>query len=192
VDIPLTGTDFAPAVAALVIDKASRLIIGASTGMSSNTLILQKAALADASKFLEDHSLDRRDGAVETLVEMTVGTSTEGRHLELEGRLSTLPYVALLSAGPRRSGARANALLNGRLGGLRLLPHATFAGKMGGVAISHARNPLGLQAAETLVLEASSRHNSLIISNLRENIGADLVRKGSMRFAVDGLTSKMI
>lgn len=191
VDIPLTRTDFAPAVVALVMEKTSRLILGAATGMSSNTLVLQQATLVEAMRFLENSPLDRRDAPNGTSVELTVGTSPAGRDLEVGDRLSTTPNVDFNLGGPHRSGARANALLNGRLGGLRLLPRATFLGRMGGVAIRHAREPVELGAADALVLEAVSRHNSLIVPNLHDNLRSDLVVEGSMHSSMRQLLSEM-
>ena len=188
VDIPISGVESAVAIAALVMDRASLLVLGAATGESSDMPSLQSVAIRRAHRLLGEERLDRTMPLHDLLVEFVRadgGTALMAAADERERRSN----VEVVAAGPRRFGRRASGLLGGRLGGLRLMPHATATGRPGSATLGTRRSPVTVQQAAELVDRAVLGHNEPRIAALRMASGSEmtLVPDGAMGEVLTGL-----
>lgn len=187
-DIPISGVEAAVAIAAIVMDRSSLLVLGAAVGGNSDMPSLQSLAIRRARQLLADERLDRAMPPDDVNVEVVVADGAAPL-TALPSAIDRRGGMDVVTKGPRRFGRRASGLLGGRLGGLRLMPQATAKGRMASVKLGARRSPVTVGQAAELVDRAVLDHNEPRITALRAAAGSEmaLVRDGAMAEVLDGL-----
>ncbi|MES2753505.1 MAG: hypothetical protein V4659_02450 [Pseudomonadota bacterium] len=188
VDIPISGVETAVAIAAVVMDRSSLLVLGSAAGGSSDMLSLQSLAIRRARQLLADERLDRAMPPDDVNVEFVLADGAAPL-TALPSAIDRRGGMDVVTRGPRRFGRRASGLLGGRLGGLRLMPHATATGRPESAALATKRSPVTVGHAAELVDRAVLDHNGPRITALRAAAGSEmaLVPDGAMAEVLDGL-----
>lgn len=174
------------AIAALVIERASRLVLAAIAGAPDGIATLQNDAIGAAIAMVANNGVDRAADSSTTLeVVMAEGA---------EPRLQRGPHTGgavldLARGGDRRFGQRVVSLLGSRMGRLELLPRSTMTGALGAGLAGRNLAPVTDAHAALLVAEAAREHNVKVLAALRaaEASGLPLVGRGKIVGALSDL-----
>lgn len=156
-----------PIVCAVVVERASGLILGTAVEASGgDTIVAQVAAVRAAMAFISDHELDV-DGD-EAAVELTIGDG--GKAAEAFAAANRLKDkgidLRVNSVGPRRYGQRLVSQLGKRLGRLWWRPRSTAPASE--PAKPDLANGIAIGDAAILVAGEVEAHNAMMFGNLAE------------------------
>ncbi len=161
--VDLTGTamsvldrDGEVAAVCLIVETATRFVLGAATGTASNMLPIIASAMHYAIGHSYFHDIASGDGGRIRLVLPDVPDRSE---LTNFCRSAATRNVTTISTGERRFGRQLVSLIGHRIGRLSLHPRALTAG----VAPRHGSAParrVSMIDAEALVSEAVRDHNA--------------------------------
>ncbi len=167
IDRVTIGPPAVPIVCAVVIERASGLILGSAVEESGgDTIAAQTAAVRGAIAFVSRHALDVAGDIA--AVELTVGDGPDAdRAFATAGRMK-LEGVDLRvnSSGPRRYGQRLVSQLGKRLGRLWWRPRFTAPGSEPSKA--DRNNAIAVADAAVLIAGEVEEHNGEILAALAE------------------------
>lgn len=155
------------ALLALVLDRASGLVLAAEVTRECDAVRSQYAALASANWFVRDKRAEAQ-WLEPARIHVTVGPAADPYAPNFAARLKTLlGERQVKSDGPRRFGRAAKEILGSSLGPLMLLPGSTESGK---VATAHARaigrEPVTVRKAKDIVSTIVDEHNEPLLERL--------------------------
>lgn len=178
-----------PIAFALVVERASRLILGAAAGtVDDDTIALELRAVSAATARIAADGLDADAGGTVAAVELTIGDGpgVDAAFAAADVLREVGFDVRANSRGPRRYGQRLVSLLGRRLGAISWRPRSSTRG---------AEAPPGairmdLSAAHGLLDLEVDRHNAEILANLGEGrVLTARVMDGAMARALVQVTS---
>ncbi|GAA0732159.1 hypothetical protein [Sphingomonas japonica] len=167
IDRVTTDQPAVPIVCAVVIERASGLILGAAVEESGgDTLTAQVAAVREAIAFVSKHALDVAGDI--SAVELTIGDGPDAAEAFAAAERLKREGVDLRvnSSGPRRYGQRLVSQLGKRLGRLWWRPRFTAPGSEPSKA--DLGNAIAVADAAVLIAGEVEDHNGEILAALAE------------------------
>ena len=167
IDRVTLGSPPAPIVCAVVVERASGVILGTAVEASGgDTIVAQVAAEHAAMAFISDRELDV-DGD-EAAVELTIGDGGEAAEaFAAANRLKDKGIdLRVNSVGPRRYGQRLVSQLGKRLGRLWWRPRSTAPASE--PAKPDLANGIAIGDAAVLVAGEVEAHNAMMFGSLAE------------------------
>lgn len=171
VDDPLQPeqTGNALAVLAVVVEKASGLILAAEVAREADAVRSQYRALVAANWFLSENNADALWSEPAQL-HVTVGPKADGYGVQFASRLKKLVGEKQVKAvGPRRFGRATKQVLGSSLGPLKFLAGSTECGNIETAQVrAIGRGAVSLNKAREMVATIVHQHNRALLDRLKQ------------------------
>lgn len=152
----------------VVMDRASRLVVGHASGFADEAIGLQRTATENAHRRVLLFGPDR-PGPGPTQIEYVVGPGPEPEVREIAHSLwDQLGRQAVIATGPRRFGERLVSQLGPRVDRIRLLPRSTAQGRSAASGSTAHLTFTHAPDAKAVLDLAVDRHNALVIRRLSD------------------------
>lgn len=160
------GERLEAAVLAVVLDKASGLILGARVVERRNAVTGQRAALIDARHYIYERGIDIHVPD-KVRLHVTVGPIQSDRDRHFAETMKTLLGSDVVLQGSRRFGRKAIPIIGSSIGSIKFIPGATETGRGEAAAVrAVGREPLSLFKADEVVSAEVSAYNQTILDRL--------------------------